>query len=134
MPGLALQALAEGRQGRAVGEVEGPALDPAPWMRLGQLGPQRLGLPGRGAIGEEDVVAGPAERPHDGGAEAGGAAGDEDAAGGALRGGGAHAGSEPRTRQVFWPPNPKEFDRTRSTRASRASATTSRGIAGSGTA
>ena len=41
----------------------------------------------------------------------------------------------PSTRQVFWPPKPKEFESTVRTGASRASlGTTSSGIAGSGTA
>src|SRR5688500_18331227 len=81
----------------------------------------------RGAVGEIDVEPGLGERAHDRRADAPAPAGDEDAA--------RHQrGSAARTRQVFWPPKPKEFESTTPTGASRASfGTTSRGIAGSGT-
>ncbi len=98
-------------------------------MKRGEFESQRLGGGLRAAIGEVDVVARRHQRPHDRGPKAPRAAGDEDAA---VVDRGAHIGSAPNTRQVFWPPKPKEFDRTVVTGTSRAVVTTSRGIAGSG--
>ena len=123
---LLLDRVAEDVERALLGKIDRMRLDAAPRMGRGELVDERFGGVARRPIGEVDVVLGRDERPDDRGAEPAAAAGDEDPP--------RHFGSAPMTRQVFWPPKPKEFDSTMPTSASRASfGTTSSGIAGSGT-
>lgn len=130
---LALGPLAERLHRVAVRQVEGAGGDATFAMRWHEFVGERLRPLRRGAVGEGDGVADCRQGADGGRTETGGAADDEDGFSfvAHVR---THAGSSPRTRQVFCPPKPKEFERIRETRVSRAVPTTSRSSAGSGTA
>src|SRR5687768_7219137 len=99
-----LDRLAEDVERALLGKIDRMRVE-APRRLCGlELVQQRKGGVGRGAVGEVHVEFRRGKRPHDRGAEALAAAGDEDAAAQAAR----PLGSAPRTKQVFWPPKPKE--------------------------
>ena len=122
---VALACLAETCERALVGEVERQRRHRLAGMARGDLIRQRLRLLGGGAVGEIDIMAGRDERAHDRGADALGAARHENP-------GHAASGGAVSTRQVFWPPKPKELEITVLTFALRAVfGTTSRAMAGS---